>query len=287
MAINFPPPIQLYLPLTGGTLTGGLAGTTLTLGGATIGANALAVTGAAVFTSTVTAGAFSAPSAYFGGSYVQLGPNPAVYMGATNGGNDLIISRRAAANMLIGGADAASPVAQTLSVQGVIAGTTNTAGANWTFAGSQGTGTGAGGSLIFQTAAASGSGSTQNALATALTIDSTKLATFAGAIAATVGTFSGNVAAGGASQFYWAARSTLGSPSDGKIQLGNYNTNGFTALETFSGAGTVIGWYQGTGSPEAVVTARIGSFYSRYDGGAATSFYVKESGTGNTGWVAK
>ena len=46
-------------------------------------------------------------------------------------------------------------------------------------------------------------------------------------------------------------------------------------------------WTTGTGSPEGVVTARIGSFYSRADGGAATSFYVKESGTGNTGWVAK
>ncbi len=31
----------------------------------------------------------------------------------------------------------------------------------------------------------------------------------------------------------------------------------------------------------------IGSTYRRKDGGAGTSFYVKESGTGNTGWVAK
>ena len=29
------------------------------------------------------------------------------------------------------------------------------------------------------------------------------------------------------------------------------------------------------------------SLYSRTDGGAGTSLYVKESGTGNTGWVAK
>lgn len=46
-------------------------------------------------------------------------------------------------------------------------------------------------------------------------------------------------------------------------------------------------WITGTGSPEGVVTAGVGSFYSRTDGGAGTSFYVKESGTGNTGWVAK
>ena len=45
--------------------------------------------------------------------------------------------------------------------------------------------------------------------------------------------------------------------------------------------------YQGSGSPEGSVTAAVGSTYMRSDGGAGTSFYVKESGTGNTGWVAK
>ena len=43
----------------------------------------------------------------------------------------------------------------------------------------------------------------------------------------------------------------------------------------------------GTGSPEGVVTANKGSTYRRFDGAAGTCFYVKESGTGNTGWVAK
>jgi hypothetical protein len=43
----------------------------------------------------------------------------------------------------------------------------------------------------------------------------------------------------------------------------------------------------GNGSPEGVVTANKGSTYRRFDGGAATCFYVKESGAGNTGWVAK
>lgn len=43
----------------------------------------------------------------------------------------------------------------------------------------------------------------------------------------------------------------------------------------------------GSGSPEGVVAAPVGSTYSRTDGGAGTSFYVKESGTGNTGWVGK
>lgn len=43
----------------------------------------------------------------------------------------------------------------------------------------------------------------------------------------------------------------------------------------------------GTGSPEGAVAAVVGTFYGRLDGGAGTSLYVKESGTGNTGWIAK
>lgn len=48
-----------------------------------------------------------------------------------------------------------------------------------------------------------------------------------------------------------------------------------------------VRWYAGGGSPEGAVTAPVGSLWSRTDGGANTSLYVKESGTGNTGWVAK
>ena len=44
---------------------------------------------------------------------------------------------------------------------------------------------------------------------------------------------------------------------------------------------------KGAGSPNGAVTAPVGAVYHCTDGGANTSFYVKESGTGNTGWVAK
>ena len=43
----------------------------------------------------------------------------------------------------------------------------------------------------------------------------------------------------------------------------------------------------GTGTPEGVIQARVGSIWRRRDGGAATSLYIKESGTGNTGWIGK
>lgn len=43
----------------------------------------------------------------------------------------------------------------------------------------------------------------------------------------------------------------------------------------------------GVGSPEGVVSAPIGSIYTRTDGGAGTTLYIKETGTTVTGWVAK
>lgn len=42
----------------------------------------------------------------------------------------------------------------------------------------------------------------------------------------------------------------------------------------------------GAGTPEASITADVGSLYIRNDGGAGTTLYTKESGVGNTGWVA-
>lgn len=49
-----------------------------------------------------------------------------------------------------------------------------------------------------------------------------------------------------------------------------------------------IGVRRGTGSPEGVVAARIGSAYLRQDGGVGTTLYIKEQDDGeNTGWAAK
>lgn len=46
-------------------------------------------------------------------------------------------------------------------------------------------------------------------------------------------------------------------------------------------------WTSGAGSPEGVLSAVVGSIWLRTDGGANTTFYIKETGSGNTGWVAK
>jgi len=66
--------------------------------------------------------------------------------------------------------------------------------------------------------------------------------------------------------------------------------NAFTAVQTFPAAGIIIGTVKvlsGPGSPAGVVTAPVGSLYLRTDGGANTTAYVKESGVGSSGWVAK
>jgi len=53
----------------------------------------------------------------------------------------------------------------------------------------------------------------------------------------------------------------------------------------FGGSTLMLEW--GTGSPEGVLTAVAGSIYLRTDGGTGITFYVKETGSGNTGWIAK
>jgi hypothetical protein len=118
-------------------------------------------------------------------------------------GTDARLRRRGAANFAFGAADAAAPVAQTLSVQSVVAGTTNTAGANLTITGSQGTGTGAGGSIIFQTAPAGSSGTAQNALATtiALTQERSVILPTGGALAFS-NTTDGTIGTNGITFFY-------------------------------------------------------------------------------------
>lgn len=98
----------------------------------------------------------------------------------------------------LGAADVdTGPVAQTLRSQGTLAGgTSNVAGANWTFIASPGKGTGAGGSFIFQTTPAGSTGTVVGTPTTALTIDSTQKVTIGG----TTISSSGSIVAAGAIQ---------------------------------------------------------------------------------------
>jgi len=91
---------------------------------------------------------------------------------AATADNDTILTRRGPANLRLGAADAAAPVAQTLSVQGRTGTDAAATAYPFTIQGAQGTGTGAGGSIVFQVAPAGTAGSTPNALATAFYIAS-------------------------------------------------------------------------------------------------------------------
>lgn len=173
-------------------------GTSLALGGATIGGNALAVTG----TVTLFGGSTVNINNATGTSVVQLVPSAngntgGVYLNnsgmqiTASSGNGIrlnsnsILSAPSAAVWHIGDADAASIAAQTLGVQSVVAGTAAANGANWTLIGSLPTGTGTSGDIIFQTGVKTGSGTTQGTPTTALTIKGeTQQATFAAQIAA-------------------------------------------------------------------------------------------------------
>ena len=43
----------------------------------------------------------------------------------------------------------------------------------------------------------------------------------------------------------------------------------------------------GSGSPNGLISAPPGSIYLNTSGGSGTTLYVKESGSGSTGWVGK
>lgn len=63
------------------------------------------------------------------------------------------------------------------------------------------------------------------------------------------------------------------------------NSNDISPLKIlFAGGPRII---EGAGTPEAAVVAPVGSIFLRNDGGADTSIYFKETGAGNTGWVAR
>lgn len=68
-----------------------------------------------------------------------------------------------------------------------------------------------------------------------------------------------------------------------QVETGTLDLNGKAKVQGSSNAGL----YAGAGTPEAAITAVRGSLFLRNDGGAGTTLYVKETGSGNTGWVAK
>ena len=63
------------------------------------------------------------------------------------------------------------------------------------------------------------------------------------------------------------------------------NSTGLATSQVKYGAAATLET-SGTGTPEGVVTATVGSRFWREDGGVGTRLYFKTSGSGNTGWTA-
>lgn len=92
----------------------------------------------------------------------------------------------------------------------------------------------------------------------------------------------------------FSGRAEIGLTGDDDFHF-KVSPNGSSYVEALvlnktTGALTIAGGAiirAGTGTPEAVVTAPVGSIFLRTDGGAGTALYVKQSGAGNTGWVGK
>jgi hypothetical protein len=127
---------------------------------------------------------------------------------------------------------------------------------------------------------------------------------------ATIGGVVYNVTAALGGQMDYSTDKTFG----GNVTVqGNLTADAITGPTTITGATTIVGAtgitgsltvtgdlgttgdilidaakavIRGAGSPEGAVAAPIGCIYERTNGGTSTSIYVKESGTGNTGWVA-
>lgn len=65
------------------------------------------------------------------------------------------------------------------------------------------------------------------------------------------------------------------------------NTTGANFTFGTLGQTTGLNIYSGFNSPEGVITAPIGSIYLNLNGGAGTTLFVKQTGSGSTGWVGK
>jgi len=191
--------------------------------------------------------------------------------------SDLILTRKAAANLQLGAADAAAPVAQTLSVQSVVAGTSNTAGQNFTITGSQGTGTGAGGSIIFQVAPANtgGGAGIQNVLSPALTINDSKDVTFAADL------FTLNQTSGYFRDLNTTYPKYQNTSSNCIIVLGKAANNQSGLFVTSNGT-EAIGWLSGNynNSPDLTLFRDNAGILAQKNGANAQEFRVYENTTG-------
>ena len=168
------------------------------------------------------------------------------------------------------GVDQATPVAQTLYASSVVAGTTDTAGQDFIIRGSIGTGTGAGGAIVLQTAPAGSAGTTQNAAVERFRIGSSGQWGISGA---NYGTSTQYMKSGGAS----ASPSWATIANTDISGLGTLSTQSGTFSGTSSGTNTgdqtitLTGDVTGTGTGSFAATIAAGSVSTSKLGGDITT----------------
>lgn len=247
-------------------------GTSLALNGATIGSNSIA--GIGQFASYGATGTGPGFYTYLNGdtlARVRIGLDtndmPSLAFGPGGASvRDTFLLRASAATVQQGTSDVdTAPVAQTTRTQGTLAGgTSNVAGANWTFIASPGKGTGLGGSFIFQTAPAGSTGTAVNAPVTALTIDSTQRLTASAGI-----TNAGNGAASIA-QSLWSGTVLTGGTATTNFPAMFVQPTGTSAVTSWSTSGTGLGMNLASGFG--------GNFLDFHVAGSATKFFVNAFG---------
>lgn len=147
------------------TLSGALTYGGVALANSVTGTGSMALSAAPTFTGVLSYGTLSGGAITSTGNVAAGAATQFVWTGRG------IMTSTAAGLVQLGAADGASPPAETLQIQSVVAGTSNTAGASFTLAGSKSTGSGAGGKLIFQTTGSVAAATTQNSEQTVLTLD--------------------------------------------------------------------------------------------------------------------
>lgn len=97
-----------------------------------------------------------------------------------------------------------------------------------------------------------------------------------------------SVRVGVADDFATQSNDVLLRVVSGALLVRNTGDGAYAAIRpsqvTMGTGGAAI--YSDAGDPEGSQAAVVGSLYMRTDGGTGTTLYVKESGTGNTGWAA-
>jgi len=81
----------------------------------------------------------------------------------------------------------------------------------------------------------------------------------------------------------------VGSASVGArvVQMWNNSSNGVDYNILDKSTTRLFTWSGSFATPESNVTGGVGSLYINLNGGAATTLFVKQTGTGNTGWAGK